>query len=94
MVHAREIIVIRFIDNAAFVAIPLQEWIAHCRGYGYNPVPQEIREIQEAIERRAWTKVLGPIMQELNLLPDVADYDYLSVDDVETIVDAIRKLRR
>jgi len=67
MVHAQEMIVIRFIDSVAFVALPLQEWIAHCRGYGYNPVPQDIREIQEAIERRAWTEALNPIMQELNL---------------------------
>lgn len=86
-------IVIRFIDCSAFVTLPLQEWIAHCRGYGYNPVPLDIREIQETIERRAWTEILEPIMGELNLLPEVRNYDYLNTDDVETVIDAIRKLR-
>lgn len=86
-------IVIRFIDSSAFVTLPLQEWIAHCRGYGYNPVPQDIREIQESIERRAWTEILEPIMLELGLLPEVRNYDYLSVDDAGAVIGAIRKLR-
>jgi hypothetical protein len=76
-----------------YFVLPYEEWVRHCRARKYDPVPQEIDEIQAAIERQAWTEVLEPIMKELNLLPEPRNYDYLCVDDLKPIIEAIRKLK-